>query len=350
MLVVYDHLIAVFLDRTGRTWLPLTWMRTYVTQPLGIIQDFGFLGVAIFFLISGFIITHVAQREDRFTFAVKRLGRIYPPLFSAIFLIIVFELLSGHSLLSLGDYLWSLTLLNYWRIPQVVVSGVAWTLVIEVIYYALVFAVLPILRDRPALGYTLQLLIVGLVIRFARSFGDEFFLASASVAYLPYLLHGSLAYFLWKKRISPALFGLLGLATYLLSIYGIMTILTDFYAASNSYSINFLYAYAIFGVSLLLNDHVKLGRITAFLANISYSLYLVHGTVGFYVLAKLTPHVNYAVALVVATAVALGTAYLSWRFVEVPSQSLTRRFLKWIARIRSQGGRAARLRTSEGRG
>ena len=75
--VVWAHYAGLSEHILGDSWCLLAWVRRYIDKPL-LTHDFGFLGVAIFFLISGFIITHVAQSEKRFEFLVKRILRIYP--------------------------------------------------------------------------------------------------------------------------------------------------------------------------------------------------------------------------------------------------------------------------------
>lgn len=40
--------------------------------------DYGYLGVPIFFAISGFVIAHSAQERDRYSFATARLARLWP--------------------------------------------------------------------------------------------------------------------------------------------------------------------------------------------------------------------------------------------------------------------------------
>jgi len=91
LLVVWDHLAGFGTDQNKVNWEPLNLMRSYINTPLGIIQDFGFLGVVLFFVISGFIITHVAQRESRLEFAIKRVFRIYPPFILSIIIIVLAE-------------------------------------------------------------------------------------------------------------------------------------------------------------------------------------------------------------------------------------------------------------------
>ena len=158
LLVVWDHLAGIWLDSAGKTWLPLTLVREYVTTPLAVIQDFGFFGVVLFFFVSGFIITHVAQRESQLAYVIKRLFRIYPPLVLSIIAIYVTELvylhitgslLEGAAIPSARSLFLAMTLTNYFTVPQVVINGVAWTLAIEVTFYALMFCLLPFVKKAP---------------------------------------------------------------------------------------------------------------------------------------------------------------------------------------------------------
>lgn len=50
LIVVWDHLVAIWGDSHAVQFLPLYIVREYITKPLGIIQDFGYFGVAIFSL------------------------------------------------------------------------------------------------------------------------------------------------------------------------------------------------------------------------------------------------------------------------------------------------------------
>src|SRR4051794_27507857 len=117
----------------------------------------GDLGVAAFFLISGFIITHPAQSETRAAFIVKRLFRIYPPHIVCCLVIAAIILGRGHLPVNstqlvpehLTGLIASMTLLNY--LPFDVPTGVrfaafnlvAWTLAVEMAFYALTCVFLP---------------------------------------------------------------------------------------------------------------------------------------------------------------------------------------------------------------
>lgn len=327
LLVVYDHLGAFWPEENQRSWVVNRVIRRWVSEPLGIIQDFGFFGVAVFFLISGFVITHVAQRETRLQFAVKRVLRIYPPLIVSILLIIVITFVQGTQRLSLGEYAQSMTLANYFRVPTFAASGVAWTLVIEMLFYIGVFVTLPLLKKWPLVANASLLGSCALIILTARSFGPNYFLFAAAVAFVPYLLLGQLLYLRWSRRISTVDYAVFTLATYLVVVFGIRRIHTAFLPAENSYLISLGFAFAIFVIALLFEEsvHVPIGISTT--SDISYSLYLVHGVLGYFVLDELVGRIPFTAAIAVAFGVGYGVAYVSHRFVELPSQRLARSLL-----------------------
>jgi exopolysaccharide production protein ExoZ len=335
LFVVWDHLVAIWLDTSGKSWFLLRTVREYITTPLGIIQDFGFFGVALFFLISGYIITHTSQNEDRAGFAIKRLFRIYPPFLISLLLIFVvtkFDPGHAHAHATLKDYVWASTLFNYYRIHQNPISGVAWTLVIEMLFYIFCIVLLTQLKNRPWLACMFSTSVCALVLYYEKQFGPYFFLVSVVCSYLPFLLMGQLLYYFSQKRMNVWLFALLSVANYLTIIYGILMQRKEFYSTSNSYVINFLYAYLVFVIFMLANkrlDNTKLYyRTVAFFSKISYSLYLNHGYLGMVILWILVPITgNYFISLMVAVPVVITYSYLSYLFVEEPSRRLARRIL-----------------------
>lgn len=327
LLVVYDHLAAAWPDQTERSWIVTRQIRRYVSEPLGIIQDFGFLGVAIFFLVSGFIITHVAQRESRFQFAVKRILRIYPPLIASIIVIAGVTAIQGRDLYDIGDYLRAFTLVNYFQEPQIVINGVAWTLVVEMLFYSAVFLAMPLIKGHPQIGNLTILAVVAAVIWQARAFGSTFFLFAASVAYLPYLLLGQLVYLRWVRRITVIEYAVLTLGTYLVAVFGIRRIHTAFLPADNSYMISVGFAFVIFIGALAFEERIRMPRFLAFTSDVSYSLYLLHGVIGYLVLDELVGRIPFTAALFVAVSSGLAVAWLSHRVVEQPSQRLARQLI-----------------------
>ena len=107
-------------------------------QAFADIAKFGYLGVPIFFMISGYVISLSAANRSAYQFAVSRVVRLYPALWFGVFFTAgSLYFLSGQSF-SVADISTNLTLLNdYLGIPNI--DGVYWTLQAELKFYACVF-------------------------------------------------------------------------------------------------------------------------------------------------------------------------------------------------------------------
>jgi len=322
LMVVYDHLFAVAGERmAGGAFPPVPWVRQWVSGPLGIIQDFGWLGVCLFFLISGFVIAHAGRRERLHVFVVRRVFRIFPPLAAALLVAAVLEHLAGAGR-HWSEYVFGITLAGYFMVPQVIVLGVAWTLVIEVIFYALIAVLSPLLKSRvPALAVAVGTTLPLLAIFFARDLGASFFLFAASAAYVPLLLIGSTLYLRRIGSTNPAMAIALVAANYGVFVYGLRTIHTVFLPLDNSYLVSAMYALGLFMLCL----ERRAPRVLKFVGDISYSLYLLHGVLGFFVVQQLV-HAGAGVASpLVAALVCIGASYAFHRVVEKPAMALGRR-------------------------
>src|SRR5208282_2429062 len=78
-------------QRNRVSWLPAQLAERWIFEPLHLMTHGGAMAVALFFLVSGFVITYVAQRETRREFAIKRVLRIFPPLWLSIVLLLVVD-------------------------------------------------------------------------------------------------------------------------------------------------------------------------------------------------------------------------------------------------------------------
>jgi exopolysaccharide production protein ExoZ len=335
LLVVWAHLVGTWCDRHGQTWLPLTLVRQTVNIPLGIIQDFGYFAVVTFFLISGFIITHIAQREGRWVFAIKRLFRIYPPLIASMLLIFAlfalqpwlgvrhFELPN----LSLKHVLQCFALVNYFKPAQSPINGVAWTLVVEMLFYGLCWLGLPWLKTRPV-GFSLFASgVCAAALAIGPHLGYSVHSLVAFLSHIPVLLLGQLLYFRAYRRISTAQWTGLSLVVYAVWVAGLHSIHSAFYPPENSFGISLVLAYGLFTAALLLEEHLQVPRGLQFYANISYSLYLNHGLLGGVLLELMVPKLGYSWALLLTLAGVSAVCYGGWKYIELPSQRLGRRIL-----------------------
>lgn len=330
-IVMYSHVVGIFLaGRHNHPWLSAR-LDDFLVTPLHLATDFGNVGVVVFFLVSGFIVTHTGVEETLGAFALKRTMRIYPPLIVAVLLTIGVRALGGTVLetgqstaTSVGSVLSNITLLNYLLMPQVILLAVAWTLIIEVLFYALLLGALPALRRWP--GWTIcgELAVVAVVLLTARSLGENYFLFAVAMSYLPALLLGQSIWALWSRRV-PSWAGLL--LCFGCWVLYVLADLLKLGRLDDSYNLTLAMCAVLFAVLLLAEPHLRPNRVATILADRSYSLYLLHGTLAFPVMALLYPLVPSVFAVLAGAVVTAGGVELSYRFVERPSQRLARHLL-----------------------
>jgi peptidoglycan/LPS O-acetylase OafA/YrhL len=117
-----------------------------IINPLFFITKFGYLGVDLFFIISGFVIFMSASGRTARQFLISRGTRVYPTLWACATLTALVSIIlpgtKGHTIFPIFlRWLASLTLLNeYVHIDYV--DGVYWTLLLELQFYFMVFALL----------------------------------------------------------------------------------------------------------------------------------------------------------------------------------------------------------------
>src|SRR5690242_8364575 len=103
---------------------------------------FGFYGVELFFVISGFVIIMTLDRSGRpMDFVVARFSRLYPAFWTAVLLTSLVLWLSGSRAdAPPGRIAANLTMVHeFFGVPSV--DGVYWTLEVELLFYALALAV-----------------------------------------------------------------------------------------------------------------------------------------------------------------------------------------------------------------
>lgn len=340
MLVVWSHLSGYWLLETGRTSAAQDAWYQWVGRPLHLYQNGGHLGVVLFFLISGYIITHTSLREDRRSFAIKRVLRIFPALAVAVLVTWVIVAVANAANLPLIGFsegpwwrwLMAVFLLDGFVSPRLLLD-VTWTLVVELIFYLLVFAVIRMQRSRPLAstwimtGVWLVGSIVFLNVGFLSSHGNAW-----AMYWVGFLLVGRLIYLVQNGRVK-AVDGII-LGAWILLCFGLLveTVAPGHLLAPGGWTgIEPLVTYCL--VILIFLAMLRLAPRTAiqpfrFLGDISYSLYLFHLPIGLLVLALLDrAGLPETVMSLIAVAASIGVAAVAWLLVERPTQQLARRIL-----------------------
>jgi peptidoglycan/LPS O-acetylase OafA/YrhL len=101
--------------------------------------SYGYLGVSLFFLISGFVISNSARGKTARQFAVGRFVRLYPAFWIALTITTVVIVVAGGDTftVTVPEFLANLTMAPTY-FGQGFVDGAYWTLVYELRFYALV--------------------------------------------------------------------------------------------------------------------------------------------------------------------------------------------------------------------
>lgn len=130
MMVAVIHVAEVFADKAnGGLWL----------DELSHDFNIGHIGVALFFIVSGFVVpASLGDADDRVaglrTFAIRRFFRLYPAYWLSIALAVVAISWLQNRQPDLGTVLANLTMVPAW-IGFPTLQGLYWTLQVELIFY-----------------------------------------------------------------------------------------------------------------------------------------------------------------------------------------------------------------------
>ena len=284
--------------------------------------DNGARGVDFFFMLSGFVIFHVYERQiadGKFSFwrfCVKRFARIYPLHLVMLLGYVAFAQLGNNST---EGWIPSLLLVHAWSTTDgLVLNGPSWTLSAEAFAYIL-FALVVV---RPPKTWMLGLAFVAsfaavhaLAINMEKAAFLHLTWDFGVLRILPLFILGMLL-----KRISgrvtvlsAAIMGVCGLVT--LAIYG----------SAQTLGYEIIIPFALLIVSAARLSHLKSlptnGVLPVYLGEISYSIYMIHLfviAVFFDYLPKLG--VGEQQWLIVCAAIIFGSA-ISYHMVERPARS-----------------------------
>jgi peptidoglycan/LPS O-acetylase OafA/YrhL len=329
-LVFYSHVVHYWHD-AGHSSSLVNAIDEYFRTPLHLQQDFGYFGVALFFLVSGFVVTYRASQERAGEFAVKRVLRIYPVLIVVVLFVTLlggpFHVLSADQVSQINPFtvLTNVSLGNYVLLPQVVLVGVAWTLIIEVLFYLVLLVLLPLVKRMLWLAIVIELVVSWADIVFARDFGAHFFLLAISLSYLPVLLLGQICWAVWSKRIPLRLGAAFGLAAWLIYVWADNR---DMGRIDDGYGTAVIIGLLLFVLLLLLEDKLRPNRVVSYLANRSYSIYLWHGVIALPLMGFLYPKLPIPVGIACGVIATVAVVELSYRGIERPSQRLARRLTR----------------------
>jgi peptidoglycan/LPS O-acetylase OafA/YrhL len=280
---------------------------------LGQIFKYGYLGVDIFFMLSGFVILLTAYEKDAFAFTIARMLRLYPAYWICVTLTALAIVITGanHHSITVFQYLANLSMVHgFWGVEDV--SGVYWTLAVELKFYFLIFLILAAGQIRQ-LGSLLGLwLLASIVLSLRQPHGILRFLLFPE--WSSYFIAGAMLFLIHREGPSPYKISVVA-ACYVLSVayaikflpFGGDGLETNFSAPVIASVLTVSYATFLF-VSLRprseggSNPFYMLGLIT-------YPLYLLHQDIGFILLRSAPSGLN---RLLLLCTVMAAMIVLSW--------------------------------------
>ncbi|SFQ53961.1 acyltransferase family protein [Hymenobacter arizonensis] len=311
------------------------------------VTRYGYLGVQLFFIISGYVVLLSAQGKTVRQFFVSRVQRLYPAFWIACtltFLIVRFwgtgplDELSA-PILNVGtrQYLQNLTMLQeFWG--QVNVDQAYWSLTVEISFYFFI-SLLISYKLMPHINLAIGLLLAYAVVAPYLNMGNTPFTTLFFPQHAAYFVAGMLFYLMQQPAGRTWVRYAFMLVAYLLAVrygrYGmaehgvqeavVLGIVTSFFILVG------LVAFGIlnFGRQEWL---AKLGAVT-------YPLYLLHGHIGYVVFHRFSHLVDRYVLLVGLLVVMLLAAYLISNSVEKPLGKLLGRQLNRLLNYLEDSGK-----------
>ncbi|MBS0357677.1 MAG: acyltransferase [Proteobacteria bacterium] len=303
-----------------------------------VLFDWGAYGVALFFLISGFVIPFSFKKTDWKGFIANRFFRIFPTYIvgfsitltaiwlSCLYFNVGFPLhtkeIIFHYIPGLHDIIYSKD-----------IDGVIWTLEIEVKFYLICAIVasffraqrrrvflIPVFLFVSAFFLNSKIGVLAYVGEFAFNISAAYVFTSQ---YIIFMFIGVTFNYYFRKVIdfkyTMFLIVLLFFFFYLLSK-------NNFYHPSFHLIWSYVFALVTFIFAYANPKLFKGNIISNFLADISYPLYVTHA-IGGYVLLRvfLDLGLKPGLSLLIATSVAIGLSTFIHRYVEVPSHKFGRR-------------------------
>lgn len=338
LLVMTIHLAGIF-------WLSRDYVATVTFSPIqsgsspidGSLlatrwHNLGPLGVALFYLISGFVIPFSFRHHTRFSFLAARLVRIYPVYIACIFLDVLVLYASSvywqrPFTLSAKEIFYNLALINnFASIRSIDLVNI--TLATEMRFYilcVLLFSFIKTGKTSPLYASAILLCVLCLIFNFTPHIGAiyAYVFSESDIFYIIYMLIGVLFHYEFNGHIRKT--HLLGGTVLLLGLFAVCLKLSKpiiFYVLTN-----YLYALAIFAMAYFSRRHFRKFPPLDWLAAISYPLYLLHTMLGFTLLKVLliTLGMSPAPALIVTFVVVAAIAWIIHHVLELRSIAFGRR-------------------------
>lgn len=309
------------------------------------IFNWGAYGVALFFIISGFVIPFSLQKMSWIGFSVNRILRIMPTYFVGFSVTLLAILISSeyfsrewpfstrevliHYIPGIRDLMWSRG-----------IDGIVWTLEIEMKFYLVCTILIVWFRQQslkvffaPVALFAFALYLNRMIPIWGNTNTSAWQLAMTYMTasqYIIYMFIGVLFHYLYRGKIdaNKAYLGIGGLfAVFCVHWWA------GPYSANLGVAWSYAFALLTFAFSYSFPHLFKSNRVFDFLADISYPLYVIHGVAG-YIALRIMLDVGWKawVSLLIVTAACLFLSWLLHVLIESPFQKLGKQLAAKLTR------------------
>lgn len=298
------------------------------------VSKYGYLGVELFFMISGFVILMTAASGSLRRFVVSRAVRLYPAFWASCTITFVAILAIGapYFSASIGQYLLNMTMLNgFIGVPSI--DGAYWSLFVEMRFYALVALVLVIGRIHQAQTLLMWWLLASFILELFPVAALRYVLIAD---YSAYFIAGAAFFLIWSQGVTRARLAIVLLSWGLALIesgHKLAAVERHFATDLDGYVV--AAAITVFFVVMLLVSLRLTGafghRRWTLLGALTYPLYLLHQNIGFMVFNVAYPAFNPHLLLWSTIAGALVAAYAVHVLIEKRFSTPLKNFLDSLA-------------------
>ena len=287
---------------------------------------YGYLGVDMFFIISGFVITLSIKSRSLKDFFVSRISRLYPSYWLSILITSVVIAIFGSPrfVVNFKQIMINLTMFqNYFNVRSI--DGVYWTLFVEMKFYIFIVGTYLILNKikEVKLDY---LIYSWIILSIAYIFLNELFAFKILNYFLildwsSYFIAGMIFYQIFKTKINTQYIILLCITMFISIFHAISRIQNLELHYNTTFSPLYISGFIMtFYILMLLVSCGKLKNINSSklikLGLLTYPLYLLHQNIGFIIFNKLGTESNKYAILFLTIILMLFVSYVISVFYE----------------------------------
>lgn len=299
---------------------------------------YGYLGVPVFFIISGFVIAYSAEGRTATGFAIARFSRIYPTFVVCMTFTCLTVLILGPPHFNVTFTQWAANLvIGAPAFRQHYMDTAYWSLVIEVTFYAWVTVLMagglfPRRIDAIVLTWLGLSLANELTI-------DAFAIKKVFLThYSGFFATGLLIYEYHRGRRDAALYGLLVLASATAAFQAVHNLRWIQHHAGTAPDDRVVAAICVASIAAIIAAtrirRIGLSASTVLaIGGMTYPFYLLHQQLGYAILMGAAPASPALFAIIIVFGIAI-LSWVMWRYVDVPAHRWTRDILTAWSRQR----------------